>query len=70
MGRGSDLTGHGPYTANVKLIASMIPINLLSEIMLVGFDYDMTPRELADGIREGHMVLWEKQVTFDVHAGP
>jgi hypothetical protein len=65
---GKDLTGKGPYTANVRLIAAMIPINLLSEIMLVGFDYNMTPRELADGIRDGHMILWEKNVTFDVHA--
>ena len=47
----------------------VFPINLLSEIMLVGFDYDMTPRELADGIREGHLVLWERNTSFGVHIG-
>ncbi len=65
---GSKLTGDGPYAANIKLIAAMVPVNLLSEILLAGIDYDMTPRELADGIRDGHIVLWEKEVTFDVHA--
>ncbi|MCH8210763.1 MAG: hypothetical protein IIB99_05265 [Planctomycetes bacterium] len=64
----SKLTGNGPYAANIKLIAAMVPVNLLSEIILAGIDYDMTPRELADGIRDGHIVLWEKEVTFDVHA--
>ena len=67
---GSQLTGNGPYTANIKLIASMIPINLLSEITLAGIDYDMTPRQLADGIREGHIVVWEKNITIDVDQGP
>ena len=65
---GSKLTGNGPYTADIKLIAAMVPVNLLSEIILAGIDYDMTPRELADGIRDGHIVVWEKEVTFDVHA--
>ena len=64
----SKLTGNGPYAANIKLIAAMVPVNLLSEIILAGIDYDMTPRELADGIRDGHIVLWEKEITFDVHA--
>lgn len=62
----SALTGNGPYTANVKLIAAMIPVNLLSEITLAGIDYGMTPRELAEGVRNGHIVLWEKNVTFDI----
>ena len=63
---GSQLTGNGPYTANIKLIAAMIPVNLLSEITLAGIDYGMTPRQLADGIKEGHIVVWEKNITFDV----
>ncbi len=61
-----DLTGHGPYTAHVEMIAAMVPIHLLDAIGLVGFDYNMTPRELADGLRDGHMVLWEREHVFDV----
>lgn len=63
---GSQLSGLGPYSANIKLIAAMIPINLLSEIILAGIDYDMTPRQLADGVRDGHIIVWEKNITFDV----
>lgn len=62
---GSDLTGNGPYSAEIELKAAMIPVNLLSEIMQVGLDYNMTPREIADGVREGHEVLWTREVTFD-----
>lgn len=63
----SQLTGNGPYTATIELKAAMIPVNLLSEIMHVGLDYNMTPREIADGVREGHEVLWTRHVTFDPH---
>ncbi len=62
-----DLTGNGPYTAVIELKAAMIPVNLLSEIMHVGLDYNMTPREIADGVREGHEILWTREVTFDPH---
>ena len=62
------LTGKGPYKANIKLIAGMIPINLVDAIKDVGFDYFMSPREVADAVREGHIILWEREVTFDVHS--
>ena len=60
------LTGNGPYTANVKFIAAMIPVNLLSEIILAGIDYGMTPRELAKGVQDGHILLWEKNLIFEL----
>lgn len=65
--KAKDLTGNGPYTAVIELKAAMIPVNLLSEIMHVGLDYNMTPREIADGVREGHEVLWTREVVFDPH---
>ncbi len=52
----------GPYTANVKLIAQMIPVNLMSEIQHVGFDFFMSPREVADGIVEGAPILYDRDV--------
>ena len=59
----SDLIGSkGPYNANIKLIAGMIPINLVNEIKDVGFDYGMSAREIAEGVLAGHMVLWERDV--------
>jgi hypothetical protein len=52
----------GPYRANVKLIAAMVPINLINEIKDVGFDYGMTPRDVADRVLAGHVVLWDYEV--------
>ncbi len=53
------LTGKGPYRARVRLVAGMIPVNLIHEIKDVGFDYFMSAREVAEKVVEGHLVLWE-----------
>ena len=52
----------GPYKARVRLIAQMIPVNLISEIQDVGFDYWMSPREVADAVVEGAMTLYDREV--------
>ena len=52
----------GPYMANVKLIAQMVPVNLIDEIQDVGFDYFMSPREVADRVVEGAQILWDRDV--------
>ncbi len=57
-----DLTGKAPYRARVKLIAGMVPVNLIHEIKDVGFDYGMSPREVAERVVEGHLVLWETEL--------
>lgn len=54
----------GPYQTNIKLIAGMIPINLINEIKNVGFDYGMSAREVAEGVLAGHLVLWERDVVL------
>lgn len=65
---GRDLRGStGPYTANVKLIAQMIPVNLIPEIQEVGFDYFMSPREVADGVVNGAQTLYERE--FELRSG-
>jgi hypothetical protein len=38
----------------------MVPVNLVHEISDVGFDYGMSARDVADGVVDGHMVLYEK----------
>ena len=60
------LTGKGPYTATVELMAQMIPINLITTIQVVGFDYGMSPRAVADAVVAGREVLVEKTITFNV----
>lgn len=54
----------GPFRADIKLIAGMVPVNLVYEIQDVGFDYGMSPREVADAIVAGHQVLWQKTITL------
>ena len=60
------LSGSGPYTATVELVAGMIPINLLNDIQEVGFDYGMSAKQIGDAVVEGHQVLWQKQYEFEV----
>jgi hypothetical protein len=56
------LNGKGPYKARVKLMAGMLPVNLLDQIKVVGFDYFMSPRDVAERVVAGHMVLWERHI--------
>ena len=60
------LRGPGRYYVSAKLIAAMVPVNLVNEIKGVGFDYGMTPRQVADAIVDGHMTLWERTAEFEV----
>ena len=55
----------GPYTAEVRMIAQMIPVNLIHEIQGVGFDYYMSPREVAEAVVDGAQILWERQVELN-----
>lgn len=58
-----DLSGsRGPYIANIKLIAQMIPVNLIDEIKGVGFDYWMSARDVAEAVVAGAQLLWEREV--------
>ena len=57
------LTGaSGPIRVEVELKAGMVPVNLVTEIMGVGFDYQMSPAEIARAVVEGHQVLWSHSV--------
>ncbi len=65
---GDVLTGKGPYKATIKLNAQAVPVNLLIAMQGVGFDYNMTPRELGDALIAGAQTLWEKELVFDIEA--
>ena len=62
----SQLTCNGPYHAQVDLVAGMVPINLIHAIQDVGFDFNMSPREVGDGIVDGHMAVNKKVIEFEV----
>lgn len=50
----SKLGDNGPYRIAVQLKTAMVPVNLLNEILDVGFDYNMSPRDIADNLSKGH----------------
>ena len=61
----SQLTGREPYSVRVELKSAMVPVNLVSDIQDVGFDYDMSPAEVARNIVAGHLVLWTRELTVE-----
>ena len=65
---GDALTGASPYTAEIRLMAGMVPPNLVHEISEVGFDYGMTPRQVADAVVAGYRVLWERDIEIAVES--
>ncbi len=60
------LTGEGPYRLHVELKAAMVPVNLIGAIQHVGFDYGMSPRDVADAVVEGHRVLWDREIQIEI----
>jgi len=49
------------YKVVVKLISQMIPVHLIPAIQESGFDYGLSPKELADKVVEGATVLWTQE---------
>jgi hypothetical protein len=66
---GDQLSGRGPYEVSVKLIAQMVPVNLIAAIQGAGFDYGMSPRGVADAVVAGSQVIWERRLKIDVETG-
>jgi hypothetical protein len=50
-------------------MAGMVPPNLIDEIKDVGFDYGMSPREVADAVVAGQIVVWSRDVELTMGAG-
>jgi hypothetical protein len=65
---GSNLTGRGPYKVKIELKATMVPVNLVADVADVGFDYDMSPAEVARNLVGGMVVLWTRELTVDTGA--
>ncbi len=64
--KASELTDPGPYTVRIRFLAGMVPVNLITEIEKAGFDYSMSPREVADAIKNGQTLLYDKQVMLQL----
>ena len=62
----SELTGSGPYKVRIRLMSGMVPVNLITEIKVAGFDYNLSPREVADAIRNGQAALYDKELALNL----
>lgn len=76
------LTTARPYRIDFRLISQMVPVNLVKKISSVGFDMNLSAREVAKRVAFGHVVdetgmrkggattIWERNVsTADFAAG-
>lgn len=50
------LTGARPYRIELKLISQSVPIHFVKAMSAVGFDYNLSPKEVAKRIVEGPVV--------------
>lgn len=63
---GRALTGKGPYRAEIRLMAQMVPVNLVAGIQDMGFDFHMSARQVGDAVVGGREVIWQKNITFNI----
>ncbi len=50
------LTGARPYRIEMRLISQSVPVNFVKSMSSVGFDYNLSPREVANRVVYGHQV--------------
>ncbi|MDC0934887.1 multiheme c-type cytochrome [Pirellulales bacterium] len=60
----AQLTGCGPYRVSVQLIEGMVPVNLIHEIEGAGFDYDLSARDVAMRVVNGHIVIQQRDAVL------
>ncbi|WP_028301235.1 multiheme c-type cytochrome [Oceanospirillum beijerinckii] len=60
------LTGTGPYQLDIKFISQALPVNLVTTVQVAGFDYNMSPKQVADELVKGSMVIRERSIELDL----
>ena len=63
---GQELDKHSPYRVEITLNAGMVPVSLINAIKGVGFDYDMSPRQVAQAVVAEHVAIWRRELTVSV----
>ena len=54
------------YSISVRLISQMIPVNLIPAIQVGGFDYGMTPAQIAREVVAGASVVWSRKTRIRI----
>lgn len=77
----NQLSGARPYKLHLALRSQMVPVNLVKKISTVGFDMNLSPREVAQRVAYGHKVdtrgtrrggtvtIWEHRLSLKEHSG-
>ncbi|HIO65739.1 MAG TPA: hypothetical protein EYN40_03505 [Planctomycetes bacterium] len=60
------LTGAGLYNIKFRFVSQAVPVNLVHNIMQGGIDYGMSPRELAEAIVAGAIVVDSKETVVEI----
>ena len=63
------LTGVAKYDLKLRFYAQMVPVNLIGSIAVGGFEYGLSPREIARRVVAGKHLLWEQSLSIDMNAG-
>ena len=63
---GDKLQAGERYSISVKFISQMVPVNLIAAIQGAGFDYGMSPAQVARAIVRGSMVLWSRNLNVTI----
>lgn len=61
---GKQLQPGETYSIDARLLFQPLPVSLIYAIQSVGFDYDMSPRMVADRLSQGSIEIWRR--TADV----
>jgi hypothetical protein len=48
------------------MIAGMVPVNLIEAIHTLGFDYNLTPRQVGDRVVAGRPLLWTGHFSLEI----
>ena len=65
---GDLLTGDGRYRIEFRFVSQAVPVNLVHHTMHGGIDYGMSPRELAEAIVEGAVVVDSKETVVEINS--
>ena len=63
---GDQLTVPGDYKVTVRFISQMQPVNLIDAIKGVGFDYNLSPAEVARRLVAGAQTVREREITITI----
>jgi hypothetical protein len=62
--KASELGEPGPCKIRIRFLAGMVPVNLVAAIQGVGFDYNMSPKRVAEAVKGGQSLLYDKEITL------